>query len=99
VIHEAARAGVIPKTRPWLTKNDYAALSMWLEDPASRPALNDARDRAIQAMVDFNRLGPIERAVAKKILFVWAGCGAARATRSALPQTTRSAPRSPPGWP
>lgn len=71
IIHEAARQGVISKTKPYLTPDDYKALSKWLEDPASRASLNDARDRGIQSVVDFDRLGPVERATAKKLLFVW----------------------------
>lgn len=73
VLHEAARLKVIPKTSPVLTKRDYAALEEFLTNPAYRGALNDASDRATQAMVDFNRIGvgTKEAALAKPAGFVW----------------------------
>lgn len=71
-IHEAARYGVISKASPILSKSDYAALKELLVNPKYRPLLNDIRDAANQAQVDFNRLGAKERYVAKRLGFVWA---------------------------
>ena len=71
LLHEAARVGVIRSTSLRLTKDDYRRLEDFLTNPANRPLLNDVRDRAVQAMVDFERLGPMERALAKRLLFVW----------------------------
>lgn len=71
-LHEAAREGVISKTSPILTKQDQRALVDLLTNPKHRPLLNDIRDRANQAMVDFERLGAHEKAVAKRLFFVWA---------------------------
>lgn len=70
-MHEAARVGVIPKTKAVLTDADYAALEQFLTSQKTRPLLNDVKDRAVQAMIDFNRLGSKERAFAKRALFVW----------------------------
>lgn len=71
-MHEAARVGVISKASPVLSKRDKAALLDLLTNPARRPLLNDVRDRANQAMVDFERLGAHEKATAKRLFFVWA---------------------------
>jgi hypothetical protein len=70
-LHEAARQGIISKTKPVLSKADYAKLERFLTDPKNRALLNDVRDAGVQAMVDFERLGPLERSVAKRMLFVW----------------------------
>lgn len=70
-IHEAARVGVIPKAKPWLDEGDFKKLERFLDDENARPLLNDVSDRATQAMVDFNRLGPQERALSGKFLFIW----------------------------
>lgn len=72
LLHEAARAGVISKLGPTLSQRDYAAIHDLLTNPAKRALLNDITDRAVQAMVDFNRMGPTEQALAKRLLFVWA---------------------------
>lgn len=92
-IHEAARVGVIPRTKPVLGKADYKKLEEFLTDPKNRPLLNDVRDRGVQAMVDFERLGPMERSLAKRLLFVWSWIrGATRYPfRFALDHPTRSA--------
>lgn len=71
-IHEAAREGVIPKVRATLSQKDYDALHNLLTNPKKRALLNDISDRAIQSMVDFERMGPWERTLARRILFVWA---------------------------
>lgn len=71
LIHEAARVGIISKTKPHLSGEDYQKLEHFLTDPAYREILNDVRDRAVQAMVDFERLGPMERALARRLLFIW----------------------------
>lgn len=71
-MHEAAKLGVISKVSPVLTGRDRRALEDLLTNPAQRELLNDIRDRANQAMVDFERLGAQEKAVAKRLFFVWA---------------------------
>lgn len=71
VLHELARLGVISKTNPRLSKADYATIEKALTDPRYRAAINDASDRATQSMVDFNRLGAKEAAIAKPAGFVW----------------------------
>lgn len=70
-IHEAARAKVIPKAKPYLDEKDYARLEDLLTNPDKRAVLNDVSDRAVQAMIDFGRLGSKERAFAKRAGFVW----------------------------
>lgn len=70
-VHELGRLGVIPKLKPHLSAEDYRAISQFMESPRSRSKLNDAKDRSVQSQVDFERLGPNERALAKKIMFVW----------------------------
>jgi len=70
-IHEAARLNVIPKVLPRLREKDIAALENLLNDSNFRSRLNDIQDRAVQAMVDFERLGPLERAYVKRVMFVW----------------------------
>lgn len=70
-IHELGRAGVISKTKPTLTKTDFANIEKWMLDPNNLARLNDAKDAAVQSQVDFERLGPNERAITKKIFFVW----------------------------
>lgn len=70
-MHEAARVGVIDKAKPLLNEADYRALEEFLTDPKHRALLNDVSDRAVQAMIDFGRLGSKERAFAKRALFVW----------------------------
>lgn len=69
-LHEAAKAGVISKVKPVLTTKDYQKLR-GLFGAKNRPLLNDISDRAVEAMVNFERLSPAERAVAKRFLFVW----------------------------
>lgn len=70
-LHEAARLGVISKTRPYLTKREMKNLEGLFADKAQRPMLSEVRDRATQAMIDFERSGSLERAVGKRFLFVW----------------------------
>lgn len=69
-LHEAAKAGVISRVKPVLTEKDYQKLR-GLFNEKNRPLLNDISDRAVEAMVNFERLSPSERAVAKRFLFVW----------------------------
>jgi hypothetical protein len=71
VIHELARLNVIGKGKPVLTAKDYKAIEEFVSNPKYRQALNDASDRATQSMVDFNRLGAKEAAIAKPAAFVW----------------------------
>jgi hypothetical protein len=71
LVHELARVGVIAKSKPYLDANDWVNIEKFLTSPESRPLLNDVADRAVQAMVDFERLGSLERALAKRFLFVW----------------------------
>lgn len=42
-----------------------------LSDESLRPELNAIRDRVHDGMVNFELLGPVEKAVATRILFVW----------------------------
>ncbi len=93
LIHEMARKGLIAKSKPWLSKEDFKMIERVLTEERYRPILNDAQDAATQAMVDFERLGPMERAYAKRLLFVWAWIrGATRyPARFALDHPARSA--------
>lgn len=93
LLHEAGRHGVISSAKPFLTKADFKKLEHWLTSTSSRASLNDASDAAKQAMVDFERLGPMERALAKRLLFVWPWIrGASRYPgRFALDHPVRSA--------
>ncbi len=70
-LHEAAKLKVIPKVGVRLREKDIVALEKLLNDPNFKGRLNDIQDRAVQAMVDFERLGPLERAYAKRVMFVW----------------------------
>jgi hypothetical protein len=70
-LHQLAKQGVISKTKPWLSNREFRKIEKFMLDPKSRPLLNDARDAAVQAMVDFERLSPLERSVARRLLFVW----------------------------
>lgn len=70
-LHEAARLGVISKAKPTLSRRDYARIDDLLTKPEHRATLNEIRDRANQAMIDFERSGSMERALAKRFLFVW----------------------------
>lgn len=69
-LHEAANAGVIPKAKPLLTAKDYQKLE-GLFRPQNRAVLNDVSGRAVEAMVNFERLGPLEKSIAKRFLFVY----------------------------
>jgi hypothetical protein len=93
LLHEAGRLGVIPKLLPRLREKDIQALEELLNNPNMKSRLNDVQDRAVQAMVDFERLGPLERAYAKRIMFVWSWMrGATRyPVRFALDHPGRSA--------
>lgn len=71
LMHELAREGIVSKVNPVLTKRDFQNIERFLSDERNRPLLNDIKDRAVQAMVDFERLGPNERAIAGKLLFIW----------------------------
>jgi hypothetical protein len=67
-----AREGIIPKLRFKLSPSDFKAIEHALTSPEMRPKLNDMSDRAVQAMVDFERAQGMEKAIAKRVLFVWA---------------------------
>jgi hypothetical protein len=70
-LNEMARVGVISRVSPRLSKREWDRLRTVLTDKQYRPLLNDVWDRGRQAMIDFERAGSKEKAVAKRFLFVW----------------------------
>ena len=69
-VHAAGKVGVLNPYKPALTKADFQKLE-GLFGKSNRRLLNDIKENAEEAMVRFDNLSPLERSVAKRVLFVW----------------------------
>lgn len=70
LLHELQAAGVVPRSHPWLTPSDRAALIRFYTDKANRPLVNDVRSRAVEAMGDFSRMTPDQSRIARRFLII-----------------------------
>ncbi len=92
-LHEAAAEKVIPRLSPHLSENDKRELLDLLTSPDRRAQLNDIRQRAIDAMGDFQRLTPKQRQLARRALIVpgWLAAGTRYPLHFAATHPARSA--------
>ena len=92
-MHEAAAAGIISRTSPFLTPKDRANIIEAFKNKKHRPRLNDVRTRSVDGMGDFGRLTPEQGRWARRLLIIpgWLMAGTRYPIHFSLTHPVRSA--------